>query len=71
MHPDLYYVLHQERERELAAELRHRHATHERPAPAPRPVRRLWPTLAEVMPGMPRRTRRARYAPPVVCCATA
>ena len=39
MHPDLYYVIHQQRERELEASLRHRRVSQER-APAPRAPRR-------------------------------
>ncbi|WP_421742950.1 hypothetical protein [Cellulomonas sp.] len=57
MHPELFAVLYDERERELEVELRRRLLLAER---APRPVR-SWPRL-------PRLTFRAT---PTVCCAPA
>ena len=60
MHPELFAVLHAERERELEAELRRRLLLAER---APRPAR-VWPRL-------PRLTFRLSRPVPTVCCAPA
>lgn len=68
MHPDLYYVVHQQRERELEARLRHSRAVAERaPVPsAPRARRQLGDVLAQLA----QRARAARPAPraAVACC---
>jgi hypothetical protein len=70
MHPDLYYVLHQQRERELEAELRHRLASEDR-APVPR-VSRAPRQPADVLTWLTRRAQAARPAPgPVVGCCPA
>ena len=66
MHPELFALVHQERERALEADLRRRLALRERAlAPAPR----------RPGPGLLVRVRRAvaaRQAPPsTICCATA
>ena len=65
MHPELFALLHQERERELETELRRRLVQRER---ASQPVPR------RPGPGLLVRARRAvagRQAAPAVCCATA
>ena len=65
MHPELFALLHQERERELETELRRRLVQRER---ASQPVPR------RPGPGLLVRARRAvasRQAAPTVCCATA
>ena len=68
MHPDLYYVLHQQRERELEAALRHRRAAEDR-APVPR-VPRAPRQPAGVLTWLTHRARAARPAPGAVvaCC---
>ena len=69
MHPDLYYVLHQQRERELDAELRRRLAVRERAVP-PKPRRGLLDAPARLVSAL-RPVHRTRVGTPVVCCAPA
>lgn len=66
MHPELFALLHQERERELEADLRRRLALRER-AGAPAPRRPGPGLLVRIRRAVPRR----QAAPSAICCATA
>jgi hypothetical protein len=68
MHPDLYLTIHQQRERELEALLRHRLAAEERAPVEPGP-RRQW-TVAPLLERLLDRVRAVASAPrvPDGCC---
>ncbi|MEZ0447621.1 hypothetical protein [Cellulomonas sp. ICMP 17802] len=68
MHPELFAVLHQQRERELEAELRRRLAVADRSAAPARAPRRPRPGLvARLLAARP----TLAVAPPSACCAPA
>ena len=65
MHPELYYVLHQQRERELEASLRHRRASEER-AQTCHARRDATGRRTDVLTWLTRRVRAARPTPGAV-----
>jgi hypothetical protein len=76
MHPDLYYVVHQQRERELLAALRYRTAARERGVPVRTHRRRTWSAIAELVTGacdrlIDARVQQRHRGASIACCAAA